>query len=97
MTIESLLNSIEGLLAVGFAAGSLVGVTVTRQKLGCIVLLVVPVLMICYVGWWQSEHPENIRSTSGLDYIFGPLWPSLGAVGGYYAGRWLRSLFDKST
>ena len=93
--IESLLKTIEGLLAVGFVAGLLVGITVTRQKIGCIILLIVPVLMIFYIGWWQSQHPASIRSTSALDYIFGPLWPSVGAVCGYYTGLWLRFRFNK--
>jgi len=45
-------------------------------------------------GWWQGEHPEDLRSTSGLDFVFAPLWPSLGAVMGYFAGMWFRSVFD---
>ncbi len=95
MNIESLLLTIEGSLAVGAVAGLLVGLLLTRPKLGCLVLLAVPVAMIFFISWWQGEHPENLRSTSGLDFVFGPLWPSLGAIGGYYLGMGLRSFFDR--
>ncbi len=94
MTIESLLLTIEGSLAIGVAAGLLIGILLPRPKFGCFVLLAVPVAMIFFISWWQGEHPENLRSTSGLDFVFGPLWPSLGALPGYFVGIWLRSLFD---
>lgn len=95
MTVESLLLTIEGSFAIGAAAGLLIGVLVPRPKLGCFVLLAVPMAMIFFISWWQGEHPENLRSTSGLDFVFGPLWPSLGGVCGYCAGMWLRKLFDR--
>jgi hypothetical protein len=94
--IESLLSTFEGLLAFGFLAGLLVGLSVTRHGLGCFLLLAVPVAMIAYVTWWQGRHPENLRSTSALDYLFVPLWPSLAALAGFYAGRGLRTLLQKS-
>jgi len=86
--------TIEGWLAIGAAAGLLIGILLPRLKVGCFVLLVVPVAMIFYINWWHGQHPENLRSTSGLDFVFGPLWPSLGALPGYFVGIWLRSLFD---
>ncbi|MCI1141977.1 hypothetical protein MOP88_06120 [Sphingomonas sp. WKB10] len=46
--------------------------------------------MIAYVYAWQSAHPDSLRSTSGLDFVFGPLWPSLGAMGGYVVGTAIR-------
>lgn len=95
MNIEHLLLTIEGSFALGIGVGMLVGITLPRPKLGCLVLLAVPVAMIAYISWWQGEHPENLRSTSALDFVFGPLWPSLGAIGGYFTGKWLRSLLDK--
>jgi len=91
--IEKLLLSIEGAFAIGAAAGLLIGILLPRQKLGCAALLVVPITMIFFISWWQAQHPENLRSTSALDFLFGPLWPSLGAVVGYYTGKWLRSRF----
>jgi hypothetical protein len=49
------------------------------------------VAMIVYVAWWQGENPDKLRSTSGLDFIFGALWPSLGALAGLFAGDGLKS------
>ncbi|RYD58118.1 MAG: hypothetical protein EOP60_03340 [Sphingomonadales bacterium] len=95
MTIEILLLSIEGSLAIGVAVGLLLGISDPKPKLGCVLLLAVPVAMVVFVSWWQGQHPENLRSTSGLDFVFAPLWPSIGATGGHFAGKWLRSLFDK--
>ena len=87
--------SIELLILCGFVAGLLVGVAVRKPGLGCLILLAVPVAMIVYIYWWQGENPDKIRSTSALNFIFGPLWPSLGAIGGYFAGRLLRPPFRK--
>lgn len=84
--------TIEILLFLGFIAGFIVGALLGEDRLGCLLLAIVPVAMFAYVGWWQSEHPESLRSTSGLDFLFGPLWPSAGAVAGLWAARWLRSL-----
>lgn len=94
MIIENLLLTINGSLALGAAVGLLTGLTLPRPKVGCLALLAVPLAMIVFISWWQGEHPENLRSTSGLDFVFGPLWPSLGAVVGYLAGKALRSVLD---
>ena len=91
MIVDSLLRTIEGAFAIGAAAGLLVGILVPRPRFGCFVLLAVPVAMIFFISQWQGEHPENLRSTSGLDFVFGPLWPSLGALAGFYAIRLLRA------
>lgn len=82
--------SIELLILCGFVAGLLVGVAVGKKSLGCLILIAVPVATIAYIIWWQSENPDKLRSTSGLDFVFGPLWPSLGAIAGFFAGRLLR-------
>ena len=95
MNVESLLLTIEGSLAIGGIAGLIVGVSVARPKFGCLILLAVPLAMIAHTILWQRAHPENLRSTSGLDFIFGPLWPSLGAIAGFMVGVWLRSMFDR--
>lgn len=87
--------TIQMLLLYGAFAGLLFGVAISRHKSGCIGLLSVPIAMIIYISIWQATHPENIRSTSGLDFLFGPLWPSMGAVAGFYAGRMLRHLLGK--
>jgi hypothetical protein len=94
MDVEHLLLTIEGSFAIGLAIGLLAGI-LPRPKVGCLILLAVPVAMICFIGWWQGQHPENLRSTSALDFVFGPLWPSLGAVGGYFIGKLIRFLRDK--
>lgn len=91
MEIENPLLTIEGSFAIGAGIGALIAIATARQKVGCITLLAVPVAMFLYVGWWQGQHPENHRSTSGLDFVFGPLWPGLGALCGFYTGRLLRS------
>lgn len=93
--IENSLSTIEGLLAAGFACGLLVGVLAPRDKLGCFILLTVPIAMVVYTAWWQGQHPEALRSTSALDFFFGPLWPSLGAIAGFYVGRLLRRHLQK--
>ncbi len=82
--------TIEILLVAGALVGLIIGLTFGSPKLGCAALWIVPVAMIAYVHAWQGAHPESIRSTSGLDFLFGPLWPSLGAMGGYVAGISLR-------
>ena len=95
MTIETLLATIQGLLALGFAVGLLVGVTVPRPVFGLPILLTVPIAMAGYVGWWQSQHPEHVGPNSALDFLYGPLWPSLGAVGGYLTGMLIRSILRR--
>jgi hypothetical protein len=94
MPFERLLLTIEGPFFIGAVVGLLIGFLISRPKLGCAVLLIVPAAMIFFISWWQGEHPENLRSTSALDFMFGPLWPSLGALGGNFFGRRLRSRFD---
>jgi uncharacterized membrane protein YfcA len=83
--------TINMLLLYGAIAGLVLGSLIPRQRIGCIALLVVPIAMVVYVSRWQAAHPENIRSTSGLDFIFLPLWPSLGALAGFYVARTLRA------
>jgi len=94
MPFERLLLTIEGSLFIGAVVGVLIGFFISRPKLGCAVLLIVPVAMIFFISWWQGEHQENLRSTSGLEFLFGPLWPSLGALGGNFIGKRFRSRFD---
>jgi len=76
--------TINMLLLCGAIAGAIIGIVIPRHRVGCLALLLVPIAMVVYVSRWQAAHPENIRSTSGLDFLFMPLWPSLGAVAGFY-------------
>jgi hypothetical protein len=84
--------TIEAMLIAGFVVGLLIGLFSPNGRVGCTVLWTVPIAMIAYIALWQWQHPENLRSTSALEFIFGPLWPSLGAIGGYVAGGGLRFL-----
>ena len=87
--------TIEFLVVAGLVAGLLIGVAVSKPGQGCVLLLAVPVASFAYIWWWQSQNPDKLRSTSALDFVFGPLWPSLGAVAGFFAGILLRSLLQK--
>lgn len=87
--------SIEILLIIGGVVGLLIGIAAPNVKVGCFVLFLIPVAIIVYIAVWQSQHPENIRSTSALDFIFGPLWPSLSGLCSFGLMRLLRSSADK--
>lgn len=78
------------LLIAGAFAGLVIRLAVPSSKLGCAALWIVPVAMLAYVYAWQRAHPESLRSTSDLDFIFAPLWPSLGAMVGFVVGTSLR-------
>ena len=80
----------ELLALCGLVVGLLVGVVVRKPALGCLIMLAVPAAMIAWVAWWQSQNPDQLRSTSALDFVFAPLWPSLGALAGYIAAQLLR-------
>ena len=86
--------TIDGLLIAGAIVGFLIGLIASSQKIGCAALWVVPVSMIVYVAIWQGQNPESITSTSGLAFVFGPLWPSLGALGGFILGKSVRWLWN---
>ena len=90
-----MLNTIEGLLFIGFIVGLVVGLATRNQRVGCTILVAVPVAMIAYIAWWQSQHPENLRSTSALDFIFGPLWPSVAALAGFSVAKWMLTVIEK--
>jgi hypothetical protein len=82
--------TMEALIIIGTAIGLIIGLVAPGKQTGCLALLTIPVGMFVYIWIWQAQHPENLRSTSALDFIFGPLWPSMGAVAGYALGRLLR-------
>jgi len=87
--------TIEAMLISGAVVGLLIGLFSPNGRVGCAILWIVPVAMIAYIAVWQWQHPENLRSTSALDFLFGPLWPSLGASVGYVIGGSLRSLIRR--
>lgn len=82
--------TIIGLLISGALFGVLTGALISPLKAGCFALLIVPVAMIAYVSLSQSLHPEDMRSTSALAYLFAPLWPSVGAIVGFMVGGLIR-------
>lgn len=82
----------EALLIAGAIFGLVIGLAFRSPKLGCACLWIVPLAMIAYFDWWQSAHPEDLRSTSGLDLLFVGLPAStIGAMGGYLLGSAIRS------
>ena len=87
--------TIELSLILGFVAGLIVGGAVAKTQIGCLILLAIPVTMVAYLIWWQGENPDKLTSTSGLDFLFGPLWPSLGAIGGFSIAKLFRLISDK--
>ena len=87
--------TIEMLIFCGALLGVSVGFVAQNPRFGCVILLAVPAAMIVYTGVWQATHSEHLRSTSALDYIFGPLWPSLGALGGFLLGICFQSITRK--
>lgn len=89
--------TITQLLVCGFIVGLLIGIALPHPKVGCVGLLAVPIGMFAYIWWWQGQNPDKLRSTSALDFVFGPLWPSLGAICGYFAGAALGSLLSKNS
>ncbi|WP_375287202.1 hypothetical protein [Sphingomonas sp.] len=84
--------TIEAMLIGGLVVGLLIGLVAPDGRVGCAALWIVPVGMIAYIAFWQWQHPEDLRSTSALDFLFGPLWPTLGACAGYAAGLGVRGL-----
>ncbi|RSU59626.1 hypothetical protein DAH66_00345 [Sphingomonas koreensis] len=79
--------TIEAMLVLGALAGLAIGMIASRERSGCLMLLAIPIVAFVYVWIWQAQHPESLRSTSALEFVFGPLWPSIGAVAGYVLGR----------
>lgn len=71
------------LLLTGFLAGLMLSLTLRNRRFGCFSLAMIPVGAWSYVDWWQSQHPELLRSTSGLEFLFVPVPPMIGALAGY--------------
>ncbi len=90
--IEEILFTIEGLLLIGFIMGALVAYFLS-QKIGCAALITIPIIMLIYIDWWLNNNPDSTSSTSALAYIFVPLWPSMGAIAGYFAVNFIKSRY----
>lgn len=85
--------TIDMMLLFGGIAGLVIGVVFPRRGIGCFALILIPIAMLVYIICWQTAHPEGLRSTSSLDLVFGPLWPSLGALFGYTISFVVNHLF----
>lgn len=88
--------TIQGLLVIGAIIGVLAALLIASPRVGCASLWVIPIATIAVVIVDQRMHPETVRSTSALDFVFAPLWPSLGALTGYGVGRLVRSFLGKA-
>ncbi len=84
--------TMELFITIGFAAGLAVSLLTRGVVRGCLGLLAVPLLTFAYIWIWQSLNPEKLRSTGALDFVFGPIWPSFGAIVGFGVGELVRFL-----
>tara|TARA_B100000678_G_C18046147_1_gene436715 strand:- start:9 stop:284 length:276 start_codon:yes stop_codon:yes gene_type:complete len=82
------------LVAAGALAGAALALIFGTRPIGCLSLLLVPISAVAYVSWWQDQHPENLRSTSGLDYLFIPPIPLIGALVTYGAIFFIRDWLE---
>jgi|TARA_R110001592_G_scaffold216276_1_gene469880 hypothetical protein len=87
--------AIEGAILLAAAFGFIVAILISNAKLGCASLALVPIAMIFLLTRWQDQNPDAIRSTSGLDFLFVPFWPIIGALCGFTVGLILREQNDE--
>jgi len=87
--------TIETLILYGAIAGLIAGLFIRGNGLGCLALIAVPAAIIAFVAIWHTAHPEVLESTSGLDYVFLPLWPTLGALGGFIVAKVVRGVMKR--
>lgn len=80
--------TITAWILLGAVAGGAIGHFSTR---GLLAVLTVPLGMIVVIKIYHAANAGELRSTSALDFIFGPLWPTLGAVPGFFVARAIRS------
>ena len=69
--------SFATLLAAGFVVGVVISLIVRMRWAGCLASLIVPVGAALFVSWSHSVSTD-LRSTSGLDYLFVPVPPIMG-------------------
>lgn len=75
--------SITVLIGIGAAAGAGFALIFGTRPVGWLSLMLVPLCTIFWVYYWQNTHPENLRSTSALDYVFITPVPLVGALMAY--------------
>jgi hypothetical protein len=81
---------IGGWIGAGVPIGILASLFPNR-KTGCAVLWVVPIAMLVYVYIGLADLSRGPDALDALVYIFGPLYPSIGALAGFIAGRIARA------
>ena len=82
------------LIIIGLLYGIGLGLMSRSGKVGCLASMAVPITAIGYVGWWHGANPELVRSTSGLEYIFVPIPPTLAALFGFAVVFLVRDWLD---
>ena len=82
------------LISAGAIAGAFLAAIFGTRPVGCASLLIVPVSAFFFVRWWQNSHPELLRSTSGMDYLFVPPIPTIGAFVTYGAIYFFRDWIE---
>ncbi len=84
-------------LIAGGIFGVVVGLVWRNLKLGCATLFIVPFAHYAYMNWWQSNHSETLRSTSGLDILFLLPFTCVGAMIGFLMGAGIRHAARRKT
>ena len=81
---------IEAWIALGAVAGVLASL-LPNYKFGCAVLCAIPVAMLILLSIELASRPPD--ALDALLYIFAPLYPSIGAVPGFFLGKAARKYF----
>jgi hypothetical protein len=80
------------LILISLIAGGVLGLLLSQKCFGCWSLTLIPIATYAYVDWWQGQHPELMRSTSGLDFFFVQFPTLIGGLAGYglvaFAREW---------
>lgn len=87
--------TIEAMLVGGLVMGLLIGAVVGSAKTGCAILLLIPTGAVLYVAVQQALEPDTITSTSALDFLFAPAWPSFAGIVGFAIARAAREMIDR--
>ena len=95
MSNESLLLTIEGSFTLEAVVGLLLGILLPRPKTRCLAWPAVPLAAVFSFVGSKSEHPDKLRFTSALNFMFEPIWSSLGDVAGNSTGTWLRRFSER--
>tara|TARA_B100000745_G_scaffold144318_1_gene94430 strand:+ start:141 stop:422 length:282 start_codon:yes stop_codon:yes gene_type:complete len=73
------------------AGGAVIGALISfvrNDKVAFGLLLTIPLVVIGLIYVELADPNRQGDAQDGLLYIFGPLWPSVGALIGFLLGRW---------